>query len=65
VFNQLLIAGKPVQITSQFALRWYDTPEGNTVPILYKNGKRVTKAWQISYNAKSDEDIEGANANTD
>ena len=65
MLNQLLIAGKPVQITSQFALRWYDTPEGNAVPVLYRNGKRVTKAWQVTYVAKSDEDLDGANANTD
>lgn len=65
MFNLLVIDDQPVQITSQFALRWYDTPEGKSIPVLYRNGKRVTKAWQIVYSATSSEDIEGANANTD
>ncbi len=65
MFNILVIDDKPVQITSEFALRWYDTPEGNSIPVLYRRGKRVTKAWEITYSAKSPEDLEGANANTD
>lgn len=63
--NALVIDGKLTPITSELALRWYDTPEGNSVPVLYRKGKRVTKAWSLVYSCTSLEDVDGANANTD
>ncbi len=63
--NQLIIDGVEVPFDYTLALRWYNTPEGKSIPVLYRNGKRVTKAWTLVYSAVSKEDKEGANANTE
>ncbi len=65
MFNRLVIDGKVTPITSDLAVRWYDTPNGESVPVLYRKGKRVTKQWKLDYSCVSPEDPDGANANTD
>lgn len=65
MFPELVIDGEPFKLSSQFCLRWYDTPEGNSVPVLYRNGKRVVKSWNLNYSCSSQADLEGANANTE
>lgn len=62
--NQLIIDGVDTPIDHTFALRWHMSPEGKSIPVLYKNGKRVTKAWTLVYSCVSAEDVNGSNANT-
>lgn len=61
----LLIDGNLCDIDHTLALRWHEDKDGKAVPALYRNGKRVTKAWSIvlSYDVKAD--VEGSNANTE
>jgi hypothetical protein len=61
---ELLIDGKSCSFDSSYALRWYDTSDGKSIPVLYKNGKRVVKRWSMDYSAYSPEDPDGGNANT-
>ena len=63
---ELLIDGQIDCLDSRYALRWVDNPiGGKPIPVLYKNGKRVTKRWEINYKGYSAEDPYGGNANTD
>lgn len=62
--NQLIIDGVDTPIDNTIALRWHMSPEGKSIPTLYVNGKRVTKAWTIVYSCVSQEDPNGSNANT-
>jgi hypothetical protein len=63
---ELYIDGVADVLDSRYALRWYDCPNsGRAKPVLYKNGKRITKRWEINYKAFSLEDPDGGNANTD
>ena len=61
---ELMIDGKSCGINSSYALRWYETTDGKSVPVLYKDGKRVVKRWSMNYSAYSPEDPHGGNANT-
>lgn len=62
--NYLLIDNMLVALDSTIVIRWVDTLEGKPVPILYKNGKRVTKSWEMVFSCYSKEDPHGSNANT-
>jgi hypothetical protein len=62
--NHLIIDGVDTPIDHTIALRWHMSPEGKSIPTLYKNGKRVTKAWTMVYAYLSLEDPNGSNANT-
>lgn len=62
--NYLLIDNMLVALNSTIVIRWVDTLEGKSVPILYKNGKRVTKSWEMVFSCYSKEDPHGSNANT-
>lgn len=62
--NYLLIDNMLVALDSTIVIRWVDTLEGKSVPILYKNGKRVTKSWEMVFSCYSKEDPHGSNANT-
>jgi hypothetical protein len=62
--NYLLIDNVLVALDSTIVIRWVDTLEGKSVPILYKNGKRVTKSWEMVFSCYSKEDPHGSNANT-
>jgi hypothetical protein len=62
--NYLLIDNVLVALDSTIVIRWVDTLEGKSVPILYKNGKRVTKSWETVFSCYSKEDPHGSNANT-
>jgi hypothetical protein len=63
--SRLWIDGLVTPIDSAIAIRWHDTAEEKSVPVLYRNGKRVTKRWFISFTGGREEDKEGANANTE
>lgn len=63
--NYLLIDDVPVEIDSNIVIRWVDTVAGKPVPTLYRNGKRVTKSWEMVFSCYSKEDPNGSNANTD
>lgn len=62
--NRLLINGQEVVLNAQMAIRWVDTANGQSYPVLYKNGKRVVEAWSIELNHNSPPDPFGGNANT-
>ncbi len=63
--NELIIDGEPFNLSSQFVIRWVDIVEGKSIPVLYRNGKRVVKAWSLNYSCYSKEDLDGGNANTE
>jgi hypothetical protein len=63
--TKLEIDGQEQKLTSLYSMRWVETSNGEAYPILYKNGKRVVKAWKISMSYNSPADEFGGNANTD
>lgn len=62
--NILIVDGTVVPIDHTIALRWHMSPEGKSLPTLYINGKRVTKAWRFAYQTEQEADPNGSNANT-
>ena len=48
---------------SRFAVRWV-RGVGSDVPVLYLDGKRVTKRWEMAMIVKMEADEHGGNANT-
>lgn len=62
--QNLTIDGKDVNLDSTYSLRWVEQSDGPAYPVLYKNGKRIVKAWAINLNFDSPEDPFGGNANT-
>lgn len=63
--TKLEIDCKQELLNASFSLRWVDTLNGSSYPVLYKNGKRVVKAWSITMSYNSPPDEFGGNANTD
>jgi hypothetical protein len=59
--SELAIDGVPQTEWHRFAVRWL--LDGTL--ILYRDGKRVTKAWSLSLTVQSPADEHGGNANTD
>ncbi len=47
----------------RFVIRWTASDAGPT-PVLYCDGKRVTKSWRLALSADAGEDEHGGNANT-
>jgi hypothetical protein len=62
--QNLTIDGKDVNLDSTYSLRWVEQADGPSYPVLYKNGKRIVKAWTIHLTFASPEDPFGGNANT-
>ena len=60
--GKLIIDGQEVPLTWEYALRFSGFP---LEPVLYRNGKRVTKAWTLELKAYQIADSDGGNANTD
>jgi hypothetical protein len=48
----------------EYELRWAGQP-GRWEPVLYHQGRRVTKAWRLEMDADVAEDPFGGNANTE
>ncbi len=63
--TKLEIDGQEQKLTSIYSMRWVDVIDGEPYPVLYKNGKRVVKSWNISMSYNSPADEFGGNANTD
>lgn len=65
-YSKLVIDGVLVPMDSTIAVRWVDGKDGSkATPTLYRNGKRVTKSWEILLGHYSAADPHGGNANTD
>lgn len=62
--TKLEIDGIEEKISSIYSMRWVDVIDGDSFPVLYKNGKRVVKSWKLSMSYNSPEDEFGGNANT-
>lgn len=60
----LWIEGKKVFLSADYCMRWTETSDGHSYPILYYKGKRVVKNWTIDLFFNSPEDEFGGNANT-
>lgn len=58
----LVVDGEVVVDLRRFSLRWV---YGQEAPVLYCDGKRVTKAWKMTIMVESPADPFGGNANTD
>lgn len=59
----LSVEGDPVRELSRYAIRWV-AEDCEYVPVLYHDGKRVTKRWSLEMNFESPPDEQGASANT-
>jgi len=62
-FN-LWIEGKKVFLSADYSMRWTETSDAHSYPVLYYKGKRVVKNWTIDLLFNSPEDEFGGNANT-
>lgn len=62
--DKLIINNQPVSLDASFSLRWVEQEDGEAYPVLYQNGKRIVKAWNINIQFASPEDPFGGNANT-
>lgn len=62
--QELFIDGEKIVVDSTFSLRWVEQADGPAFPVLYRNGKRVVKKWNLVLNFDSPEDPFGGNANT-
>lgn len=61
----LTIDGQDVPLTAAFALRFVDVPGEEPTAELYRNGRRVTKAWTLELRLDHAADAAGGNANTE
>ena len=67
----LVVGGEWASELHRYVLRWVDAPgsaqagSGGPTPVLYHDGKRVTKEWSLALTAKMAQDECGGNANTD
>lgn len=59
----LKINGSHIFDLHRYVVRWVKDGE-QSVPTLYQDGKRVTKAWSLHMEADSAPDEKGASANT-
>ncbi len=50
---------------ARFALRFVNNTDGSARAVLYRDGKRVTKAWALKLDVTTEADQSGGNANTD
>jgi hypothetical protein len=64
--QKLIVDGKEVTDLVPYALRWYGpgNPNPRAFPVLYLDGKRVTKPWHLIIDADVEADPSGGNANT-
>jgi hypothetical protein len=62
---RLLVEGQPVAPTSAWAVRWVDREDGPADAVLYRDGRRVTRAWSLELRIDQPADRDGGNANTD
>jgi hypothetical protein len=63
--SRLVVDGQAVAPSSRWAIRWVDKQSGPAEPVLYRDGKRVTKAWCLDLHIEHAADEFGGNANTD
>lgn len=62
--QKLIIEDQEVFVDSSYCIRWVETTQGISYPVLYKNGKRIVKKWGLKFDFESPEDPFGGNANT-
>jgi hypothetical protein len=60
---RLVVDGIVVTDHARYTLRFVESPKGSS-PVLYCDGKRVTKEWVLKINWLQDADKHGGNANT-
>lgn len=59
----LEIEGERQKDLYRFTIRWTNTDD-MPIPVLYCDGKRVTKAWRLTLRVEAGPDEYGGNANT-
>jgi hypothetical protein len=62
---KIMIDGQEVVPDAAWALRWVDRESGVAEPVLYRDGKRVTRQWSLEATIDHPADAHGGNANTD
>lgn len=62
--QNLSIDGSKVILDATYSMRWVEQIDGPAIPVLYRNGKRVVKEWNLKLEFHSPEDPFGGNANT-
>ena len=62
---KLTIEGQPQALSAAWALRWVETDAGQSEPVLYRDGRRVTRPWALELRVDHPADRFGSNGNTD
>jgi hypothetical protein len=62
---RISIDGRDVVPGPAWALRWVDRESGGAAPVLYRDGKRVTRQWRLEAMIDQAVDAHAGNANTD
>ena len=62
--QSLYVEGVKVKDLDHYSLRWACEGGGHT-PVLYRDGKRVTREWCLFMSADLPKDRHGGNANTE
>ena len=63
--GKLIIDGYQVPLMDDCSIRFYHPEGGPAEAVLYRKGRRVTKAWMLYLKADVPEDPYGGNANTE
>ena len=62
---KLTIEGQAQALSASWALRWVETNCGQAEPVLYRDGRRVTRPWTLELSVEHPADRFGGNGNTD
>lgn len=62
---RLVIDETATQLDSSFAIRFVEVAGSGPQPVLFRNGKRVTRAWALDMSVECPVDPHGGNANTE
>jgi hypothetical protein len=59
-----MTAGYTLRLSEEYSLRFVESEKGPAYPVLYKEGRRVTKGWLLEMSHECPPDSHGGNANT-
>lgn len=62
--EQKITADHTLHISKEYSLRFVESEKGPATPVLYCEGRRVTKQWLFEMSHDCPPDSHGGNANT-
>jgi FkbM family methyltransferase len=63
--SRLVLDGVEAPLGANDVLRWQARPGGLVQPVLYRDGRRVTRSWRLELTVEAPADPCGGNANTE